>query len=147
MEAAAAAAAAAIQQQPPVPAVPQAFARFPGSFNPNAILNFGNAQDRKAYNKAVEWTEEKFDLSSDKLFGYGQRELTHCIIHGLIPVIMVPHLAPGAVIAIALNFIETYGIIPMAECRAHSTAILAVQDRMNLQCPPKFPYTGGPCDH
>jgi hypothetical protein len=44
--AAQAAAAAAIQQQPPVPVVPQAFARFPGSFNPNAILDFGYAQDR-----------------------------------------------------------------------------------------------------
>jgi hypothetical protein len=111
-----------------------------------AILDLGNAQDSKAYNEAVEWTKEKFDLPSDKFFGYRQRVLTHCSIHGLIPVIMVPHLAQGEPLAVALNFIENYSIIAMSECQVHGMAILAVLGKF-IQYLTELTNTRGTCHH
>jgi hypothetical protein len=49
------------------------YARFPGTHNQNNWLDYRNNQDRKLYTAALEWLEDKYDLSPQKLFGYGQR--------------------------------------------------------------------------
>jgi hypothetical protein len=76
----------------------------------------------------------KYNLTEDKLFGYGQRvteKIVACGLHGVTNVpIMVPGAGPGAP-EVQTPFIENYGMISMTECCAHGTTIMAAQDRHN----------------
>jgi hypothetical protein len=40
----------------------------------------------------------------------------------------IPHMIPGASKAVPTNLINNYGLVTMAECRAHGTTILGVND-------------------
>jgi hypothetical protein len=105
------------------------YARFPGTHNQNNWLDYRNNQDRKLYTAAIEWLEDKYDLSPDKLFGYGQRIKAHATMYGWD--LDIPHMVPGAAAAVPTNLIDNYGLVTMAECRAHGTTILGVNDRRN----------------
>jgi hypothetical protein len=59
-------------------------------------LDFGDAKGVKYYYKAIAWIAEKYDLSTDKLFGYGHRVTEKIVACGLQDVTNVPIIVPGA---------------------------------------------------
>ena len=110
-------------------AQPGAFARFPGLINPGQPLDYENRRDAMIFKLATEWLEEKYDLSPEGLFGYGQRISERGMMYAWDDVLNVPCAVLGNPAPVIRNIIDNYGIVAMTDCLAYGGTILATNDR------------------
>ena len=102
------------------PAVP--FALYPGRATERPIGFHQEIKDIKIFNKAISGTETKFDLKSENLTVFLGKVNERARIYNWDTILQVPTVGPPAA---NVHIIEHYGMVKLAECRAHALTYFA----------------------